>query len=192
MKVYQIQISITNLKPEIWRKILVQPNLSLANFHMTIQIVMGWHNSHLHQFIKDRTFYTKKMEDDMTWGDLNNVDYKGLKISDLLKNENDKIDYEYDFGDSWHHDVVLEKILDASEKTKYPICIDGKLACPPEDCGGIWGYSDILKVLNNPRHKDYAALLDWLDGEFDPNYFNIEKTNLNLNRFIKLKKLYSS
>jgi len=192
MKVYQIQISLTNSKPEIWRKILVQPNLSLANFHMTIQIVMGWSNSHLHQFIKDTTFYTKKMEDDMTWGDLNNVDYKGLKISDLLKNENDKIDYEYDFGDSWHHDIVLEKILDTSEKTKYPTCTDGKLACPPEDCGGIWGYSDLLKVLNNPRHKDYADLLDWLDGEFDPNYFNIEKTNLNLKRFIKLKNLYSS
>jgi len=192
MKVYQIQISLTNSKPEIWRKILVQPNLSLANFHMTIQIVMGWDNSHLHQFIKNKTFYTRKMEDDMTWGDLNNVDYKGLKISDLLKNENDKIDYEYDFGDSWHHDIVLEKILDTSEKTKYPTCIDGKLACPPEDCGGIWGYSDLLKVLNNPGHKDYADLLDWLDGEFDPNYFNIEKTNLNLKRFIKLKKLYSS
>ena len=192
MKVYQIQISLTNSKPEIWRKILVQPNLSLANFHMTIQIVMGWDNSHLHQFIKNKTFYTRKMEDDMTWGDLNNVDYKGLKISDLLKNENDKIDYEYDFGDSWHHDIDLEKILETIEKTKYPTCIDGKLACPPEDCGGIWGYSDLLKVLNNPGHKDYADLLDWLDGEFDPNYFNIEKTNLNLKRFIKLKKLYSS
>ena len=189
MKTYQIQIALANSKPKIWRRILVQPDLSLSDFHMTIQIVMGWENSHLHQFIKNETFYTERLDDDMGWGDLNNVDYKDLKISDLLVRENDKIDYEYDFGDSWHHDVILEKILLSSDKTKYPICVDGKLACPPEDCGGIWGYADLLQVFKNPKHKDYADLLDWLDGEFDPDHFDKEEVNKILKKFIKIKKL---
>jgi hypothetical protein len=189
MKIYQIQITLTNSNPIIWRRFLIQPYLSLSDFHMVIQIIMGWRNSHLHQFIKNETFYSERLKDDASWEDLNNVDYKGLKISDLLVNENDKIDYEYDFGDSWHHDVILEKILLVSDKSQYLICLDGKLSCPPEDCGGIWGYADLLQVFNNPKHKDYADLLDWLDGEFDPDHFDKEAVNKILKKYIKLKKL---
>ena len=188
MKIYQIQIALTRYKPKIWRRLLIPSDLLLSDFHLIIQISMGWENSHLHQFIKNKTFYTEYREDDFSWGDMNNVDYKDLKISDLLKKEKDKIIYEYDFGDGWEHDVILENILPPDEKFKYPICTDGKLACPPEDCGGIWGYANLLKILNHPEHEEYEEYLEWLGGEFDPNYFDQVLVNKFLKKFIKLKK----
>jgi len=189
MTIYQIQIALTRYQPKIWRRVLIQPDLPLSDFHLAIQIVMGWENSHLHQFIKNKTFYTERLQDDWGWGDMNNVDYKDLKISDLLEKEKDKIDYEYDFGDSWHHDVILEKILPADDKLKYPICTDGKLACPPEDCGGIWGYANLLEILKNPKHEEYEEYLEWFGGEFDPNHFDKDAVNKILKKFIKFKKL---
>jgi hypothetical protein len=189
MEVYQIQIALAKYKPKIWRRILIQPELLLPDFHLTIQIVMGWENSHLNQFVKNNTFYTERLEDDWDWGAMKNVDYKDLKISDLLKKGKDKIDYEYDFGDSWHHDIILEKILPGDEKLKYPICIDGKLACPPEDCGGIWGYANLLEILKHPDHEEYEEYFEWFGGEFDPNKFDKDEINKTLKKFIKYKRL---
>ena len=142
---------------------------------------MGWTNSHLHQFIKNGTFYTVRMTDDDTWGEMNNVDYKKIKISDLLKIEKEKITYEYDFGDGWEHDIILEKILPIDEKIKYPICVTGKMNCPPEDCGGIWGYSDMLEILKQPDHEEYESFIEWLGEEFDPEYFDKDEVNELLN-----------
>jgi hypothetical protein len=183
MKIYQIQIALTRFKPKIWRRLLIPSDLLLSDFHFIIQISMGWENSHLHQFIKDRTFYTKRMPGDDTWGEMNNVDYKKIKISDLLKKEKEKIVYEYDFGDSWEHDVLLEKILPDNEKLTFPVCLEGKMACPPEDCGGIWGYSDMLEILKQPNHEEYDNIIEWLGEEFDPEHFNIEAVNKILKRF---------
>jgi len=167
---------------------LIQSDLLLSDFHSVIQIVMGWENSHLHQFIKNKTFYAERMKDDWTWGDLKNVDYKNLKISDLLNKEKDKIEYEYDFGDSWFHDVLLEKILPADNKVKYPVCMDGRLVCPPEDSGGIWGYKSLLEILKNPKSEEYEEYLEWLGGEFDPEHFDKDEVNKVLKKFIKFKK----
>jgi len=186
MEIYQIQIALAGYKPKIWRRVLLQPGMLLSDFHLVIQIAMGWENAHLHQFIKNKTFYTQRLEDDWTWGEMNNVDYKDLKISDLLIKVKDKIDYEYDFGDSWHHDVILEKILPADDKVKYPVCTDGNMACPPEDCGGIWGYANLLEILKHPDHKEYEGYLEWLGEEFDPEKFNKDSVN---KAFRKSKKL---
>lgn len=176
-KIYQIQIALKGFKPKIWRRILIQPDLLLADFHKVIQTTMGWTNSHLHQFIKGRTFYTVKMQDDDLWDEMDNVDYKKMKISDLLKKEKDKIVYEYDFGDSWEHDIVLEKILPFDKNTKYPICLSGENNCPPEDCGGVWGYADMLEILKDPNHEEYESYIEWLGGKFDPKYFDKDEVN---------------
>jgi hypothetical protein len=177
MKIYQIQIALSRFKPKIWRRLLISSDLLLSDFHKIIQSSMGWTNSHLHQFIKNQTFYTERMQDDDTWEEMNNVDYVKTKISDLLKKEKDKIVYEYDFGDGWEHDVLLEKILPFDEKLKYPVCLAGKMNCPPEDCGGVWGYSDLLEILNNPKHEEYDSYIEWLGGEFDPEHFDKEAVN---------------
>lgn len=110
-KIFQIQIALKGFKPKIWRRIRIPSNLLLSDFHRIIQTTMGWTNSHLHQFINNRTFYTKRMPDDDLWDEMDNLDYKKIKISDLLKKEKEKIIYEYDFGDGWQHDIILEKCL---------------------------------------------------------------------------------
>ncbi len=174
-KTLQIQIVLRGSKPKIWRRILVPSDLLLPDFHKIIQTTMGWTNTHLHQFIKNRTFYIQK--DDDFWEETNNVDYSEVKISDLLKKEKDKIIYEYDFGDGWEHDIILEKIDTNRENQNIPVCLDGKNNCPPEDCGGIWGYSEMLEILKHPDHEQYEEYLEWLGEEFDPKYFDKNEIN---------------
>ena len=177
MKIYQIRIELTRIKPKIWRRLLIPSDLLLSDFHKIIQTSMGWTNSHLHQFIKSRTFYTERVQGDNTWGELNNVDYKKLKISFLLKKEKGKIVYEYDFGDGWEHIALLEKILPFDEKLKYPVCLAGEMNCPPDDCGGVDGYSDLVEILKNPKHKEYESYIEWLGGVFDPKHFDKKLVN---------------
>ena len=108
MNTFQIRIDLARYRPKIWRRLLVRSDLPLASFHMTIQIGMGWPNSHLHQFIKDGVFYTDYIDNGLDWGDVKNVDYEGMIITDLIDKAKEKIEYEYDFGDGWIHDVKLE------------------------------------------------------------------------------------
>jgi len=129
------------------------------------------------------------MADDWTWDELNNVDYSDLKISDLLTKEKGKIKYEYDFGDSWYHDIILEKILSAGKNTRYPVYIDRQFACPPEDSGGIWGYKHLLKVLENPEDKEYNDVRSWIGEGFDPEEFDKESVNKVFKKLIKIRKL---
>lgn len=159
---YQIQIALIDSKPKIWRRILVPSDLLLSDLHIIIQITIGWTNSHLHQFIKDRTYYMERMADDDLWDEMENVDYSKVKISDLLKKEKDKMIYVYDFGDNWQHNIILEKIENKGVDKKIPICLTGKNNCPPEDCGGIWGYYNMLGILKHPDHEEYEDYVEWL------------------------------
>jgi len=176
-KIYHVKISLRGSKPNIWRRLLIPSDLLLADLHKIIQTSMGWMNSHLHQFIKGRTYYRARVEEDDFWDELDNVDYKKIKISGLLKNEKDKIIYEYDFGDGWQHDILLEKILVDDGKIKFPVCLKGKMNCPPEDCGGIWGFKNMLQILQEPKHEEYDSYLEWLGGDYDPEEFDIEFVN---------------
>jgi hypothetical protein len=177
--IYQIKISLIGAKPPIWRTVLVPANLGLAAFHDVIQIAMGWTDSHLHQFIANKIFYG--IPDDEFGMEIE--DENKYKISHLLKKEKDTITYEYDFGDGWEHKVLLEKILPFDSKTALPLCIKGKRACPPEDCGGIWGYEELLETISDPKHSDHKDMLEWLGGEFDPEAFDLEEINNNLAEF---------
>lgn len=111
------------------------------------------------------------------YNELPYTDYRKIKLNKLLKNINDHIVYEYDFGDGWEHEIVLEEVLNKENPQIYPLCIDGKNACPPEDCGGIGGYQNLLTILSNPAHQEYDEWIEWLGGEFDPKVINIEKVN---------------
>jgi hypothetical protein len=118
----------------------------------------------LHQFIKDETFYLERMPDDDYWEEMNNVDYKGLKLNELLRFVKNTLFYEYDFGDGWTHEILLEKFLKPDSAVKYPVCTDGAMKCPPEDVGGMGGYKRIT----------------WLGGNFDPGEFDISSVNKQL------------
>lgn len=158
----------------------MQPKMLLPDFHKVIQTTMGWTNSHLHQFTKDRTFYAPSHPDDDFWDDTDVVEYSETSIQDLLQNEKDRVMYEYDFGDGWEHDILLEKILPDKGEIKTPVCTAGKLSCPPEDCGGVWGYASMLEILNDPKHEEHKTYLEWLGGEFDPEQFDREEVNTML------------
>jgi hypothetical protein len=176
-QIYQIKIVLQDFKPGIWRRILVPSDMLLPDLHKVIQTTMGWENAHLHQFIKNGRFYTFKMDDDIYWDELDNVDYKNIRISELLSKEKERIQYEYDFGDSWTHSLILEKILPFDKSMKYPVCLKGKMNCPPEDCGGVWGYANMLEILNNPEHEEYEEFAEWLEEDFDPEHFDIDEVN---------------
>ncbi len=109
--------------------------------------------------------------------DMECEDENKYKLSQLMKNERDSLTYEYDFGDSWEHKIILEKILSYDGSAKVPRCIKGKRACPPEDCGGIWGYQGFLEAIQNPSHPEHEEMLEWVGGEFDPEYFDMKETN---------------
>ncbi len=177
--IYQIKISLKRSEPKIWRKILIPSDLLLEDFHKIIQTTMGWENSHLHQFIKNNFFYLAPHDDDDMWDEMDSLDYKKekIKVSKLLIAEKDKITYEYDFGDGWEHEITLDKILPFDNKIKYPICIGGKMKCPPENCGGVWGYSHLLYVLKQPKHPEYKDFKEWYGKDFDPEYFDKKEIN---------------
>lgn len=177
--IYQIQIALRGFKPKIWRRLLIPSDMLLFDFHKVIQTSMGWNNSHLHHFFKNGHFYSIKIKDDFLWDDRDTIDYKRKKIrvSDLLMKEKESMIYEYDFGDSWEHDIILEKILPADSAIGYPICVKGKMRCPPEDCGGVWGYADMLEILDQPDHDEYEDIIEWLEEGFDPMHFNKDEVN---------------
>ncbi len=179
--IYQIKVT-----PPIWRRLLISSDTRLDELHDIIQIAMGWEDYHLHQFTKDAkdgfTKYYGVPEPDFGFAEV--LDESKFKISQLLTKEKDKIGYCYDFGDSWHHDIVLEKILDFDKNQRLPMCIKGRRACPFEDCGGIGGYEYMLEVLNDKTHPEYQDMREWLELEgdeiFDPAFVDIDDINESL------------
>lgn len=169
---YQLKISLNNIKPLIWRRFVVNSDIKLPDLHKVIQTVMGWTNSHLHQFIVDGKFYSEPDNDSL----LEYTDYKKIILNQVLSEEKKSITYEYDFGDGWEHEILLEKILPNHIK-KYPYCTEGERSCPPEDCGGPPGYEELLKILSDPGDDEYDEIIEWLGDDFDPEYFDIDEIN---------------
>lgn len=174
-QIYQIQVVLSGTKPRIWRRLLVYSDTLLIDLHRIIQTSMGWTNSHLHLFNDGMTDYSpREFEVEES------KNSRTVKLKTILKQEKSKILYEYDFGDGWCHDIILEKIIVEEEIGQIPMCIKGKRNCPPEDCGGTWGYQDLLHTISNPKHEDYESMIEWLGGEFDPDYFDMDQTNRQL------------
>lgn len=151
-KVYQFKITLSGSKPPIWRRILVPSNYSFWDLHVAIQDSMGLLDYHLHSFFLKDPITNSKIEIGIPNEEDEIFDKKvfpdnKVKISKYFSMENSSADYEYDFGDSWIHKIKIEKIIDAAAGGQYPKCIAGKMACPPEDCGGIHGYYDFLAIL---------------------------------------------
>lgn len=182
--IFKIKISLIESRPSIWRRVLVQEDTSMYDFHKVIQTSFGWTNSHLHQFItNDDKAYTKfyaDLEDDFAENEF--LYYEGLVVSDFLKKPGDTLKYEYDFGDGWEHALLLESIEEPKPYIKYPVCIDGKRNCPPEDVGGVRGYSEMLRILKNPSHPEFRSYLTWLGGYFNPEDLDLFKVNKALSR----------
>jgi hypothetical protein len=168
--VYQLKITLKDVKPPVWRRIQVE-NCSLARLHGVIQACMGWSNCHLYAFELDGEEYGD---------DPDLLDARSLKLGRIARDGPSRFTYQYDFGDDWRHVVTIEKVLPAEPGTSYPRCIDGKRACPPEDCGGAYGYENLLETVRNASHPEYEQMLEWVGGSFDPDAFDIEGANRRL------------
>ena len=183
---YQICVILTDIEPDIWRQIQVPSNATLDWLRAVLQVAMGWTNSHLHHFCADRTYYgpTGPDADPFGFGDTSNqLDERKFTLRQLAPAEGASFFYEYDFGDSWLHEVRVEKILPPDPKQKaYAVCLDGANKCPPEDCGGAPGYLDILEVLGDPTHPDHRDTMEWLGDTFDPQEFNAKTLNTSLKK----------
>jgi hypothetical protein len=171
--VFQLKITLNHIKPSIWRRVLVDSDIKLPDLHKIIQTVMGWTNSHLHQFIIGNQYYS--LPNDESFCKV--IDYRKVKLDSLFNTPKSKLIYEYDFGDGWEHSIVIEKTLPREKNTYYPICIEGKRNCPPEDCGGAFGYENLIEIINNPEHEEYDEMMEWLGDYFDPEKFNIDEMN---------------
>ncbi len=179
--IYQLKVTLKYSKPPIWRRLLVASDTTLAKLHDILQITMGWEDAHLHHFKIGEVYYSKPMTMfDME--DLDNEDSHKVKLSQIVTGEKFKFLYEYDFGDSWYHEIVVEKILPHDSQQPLPRCITGKLACPPEDIGGIGRYYWVLEVLEHREDPEYEDLLEWLGGDFDPDAFDMDAINQELSR----------
>ncbi len=173
--VYQIKVMLIDSKPPIWRRILVPEFTTLSELHTILQIVMGWTDSHLHMFTINGEIYGDP-EDDET-GEIGTKNERRYQLKQFVDKEGFRFRYEYDFGDSWLHDLVVEKIMPPEKGARYPVCIKGKRACPPEDVGGVWGYDDFLEAITNPKHPEHDRYLEWVGGEFDPEEFDLDEVN---------------
>ena len=179
-QIYQIKVTLRGTHPLIWRRILVSGNTTLLKLHDILQIVMGWENAHLHLFKTPGLVYGDPMND--VYGDISTAVEATCKLRQLIHCAGQRFSYEYDFGDSWEHRLVVEKILSGQERQRYPICLKGKRACPPEDVGGVWGYENFLKAIQDPKHEEHEDYLNWIGGEFDPETFDLDEVNVRLKR----------
>jgi len=162
-------------RPPVWRGLLVPAGIRLDHFHDVIQAAMGWGGYHLHVFSDGSVEYGS------TDPQTGHRDERSQTLDRLLAGVGDRIRYTYDFGDDWEHEIVLEELSVAAPDIVYPTCLTGKGACPPEDCGGVWGYRHLRAVMADPADEQHQEMLQWLGletaSDFDPAYFDIEAVN---------------
>lgn len=166
------KVTLRHAKPPIWRRILVPSGITLNQLHNIIQEAMGWYDCHLHSFrvgSKEYGIPDPDFPDGM-------IDDTKVRVDSVFREEGQKVVYTYDFGDDWEHDILFEARRDNPQQEA--VLLTGKRACPPEDCGGIWGYENILKVLRKKKlSREDRELLEWLDDDFDPEELDIEEIN---------------
>lgn len=187
---YQLKITLRDIHPPIWRRIQVWEDTTLAQLHTILQIVMGWEDYHLHEFVIGRRLYSVPDPDD----DMNErkvVDESHVPLGEVVPRVGTKFAYLYDFGDSWEHDLILEAILLPETTAQYPTCIGGERRTPPEDVGGITGYEEYLAVLADPEHEEHGNMLQWR-GQFDPESFAPDQVNQGLRKKFRSRKMAKS
>jgi hypothetical protein len=173
--IYQIKVTLEDSKPPIWRRLQVRSDITLGDLHTIIQAAMGWWDYHLHQFIVGETYYGVPDPDYDSYMEMR--DEEDVTLGQVAPREGLKFRYEYDFGDSWLHQVLVEKALPPEPGQSYPVCIKGRRACPPEDVGGMWGYYGFLEAIRDPDHEEHEEYLEWIGGAFDPEEFDLDGVN---------------
>ena len=179
--IYSLRVELEEIEPVIYRALLVRGTIGLDLLHAILQVAIGWTNSHLHKFSIGDSEYSDpefNLNEDAFEGQKLVEDEAIVNLQEVGPQKGFQFGYEYDFGDSWEHRITVADILpDDGTLAGFAECIDGKRACPPEDCGGTGGYADFVETINNPEHEEYESMVEWVGGAFDPETFDIKKVN---------------
>ena len=199
--IYEIRITLRYTKPSIWRRVAVPSDVTLSELHEIVQIAMGWMDGHLHQFrLKtkaqrpnvaeiQRMFQAGRVEElglrmrnervftDPGMGDIEGEDECSVTLCELCGKVKDRLLYEYDFGDGWEHTIDVTKTYAPKDGARYPVCLAGKRACPPEDCGGVGGFYNMLAAVNDPKHPEHETYGEWLSPDYAPEFFDCDEVN---------------
>ena len=182
--VYEFRLRLLDVAPPIWRSIQVPETYSFWDLHVALQDAMGWLDYHLHLFrvTKPETGEVAQIgipDDDAVEGDELILPGWEIPIAPYFPRPGVVARYEYDFGDGWEHELTLEAILPRQPRQRYPLCVAGARACPPEDCGGAGGYEDLVTVMQTPTHEEHASTLQWLGDRFDPEKFDPKRVKFD-------------
>lgn len=185
--VHHLKITLKHTQPSIWRELLVPSEIRLDRLHQVIQIVMGWQNCHMHEFnngqrgpgeerfgpaSKGPALFALPFDDDVP-----QRDEAKATLLDLAPAKGSKFVYWYDFGDDWIHDIAVKSVGEPRPDAATIICLKAAGACPPDDCGGIFGYENLLQVLSDPQHEDFVDLSEWIGGDWDAEHYDIVAVN---------------
>jgi hypothetical protein len=177
--VYKLKVVLLETDPPVWRRFVVPSSVTLRGLHLILQEVMGWTNSHLYRF----QIGSKEYAEPDPYNEFNELDFNNLrqtKLGRLVTKKGSTFLYEYDFGDNWIHEIVVEDILEHEPSRRYPTCLAGERACPPEDSGGTYGYAKLLGIIRDPDHEQYMDTMTWLGSRFDPDTFDLKTINNKL------------
>lgn len=177
--VMQLKIELRDIRPLIWRRVLVHGDYTLGNLNVVIRTAMGWYGMHLH------SFWFGSRANLVEYGDITSLpnpvpsmrDEDSVTLKEVIRRNRQVFGYVYDFGDSWVHRIVVERIEPYDGRRKLPVCLAGARACPPEDCGGVYGYMSVLRVLKEASTPDDRNFRQWV-GEYDPQWFDVDEVNL--------------
>ena len=180
IQIYQLKVTLRASHPPIWRQFQVKSDITLARLHPIMQAVMGWTNSHLHRFLIRGTRYGIPDEGDLALR--KTMDEHKHRLGDVVSGQASRFTYEYDFGDLWQHEILVESIFPPEPGVRYPVCLAGARACPPEDVGGTVGYENLLEAIHNPNHPQHEEYLEWIGDGVDPEPFDVNEINRKLRR----------
>lgn len=186
-KIYRFKVVLLGSDPEIWREIDVPESYNFWDLHVAIQDAMGWFDYHMHEFIPNKQAPTKGKPIGIPEQDADDsvvADWE-VPVKKYFTTLGHSIRYDYDFGNGWQHEITLVAMFLQPTKTLYPLCYAGERACPPEDCGGILGYQNLLDVIGDPKHSDYEETVEWLQGHvknywpYKPDKFSAKRVKFS-------------
>jgi hypothetical protein len=180
VKLYEVKIVLMDLAPMIWRRVSVPRDITLGDLHQVIQIAMGWEDCHLHEFFIGRKRYGPMMVDPFGFDDPA-VDEDIVHLNGVAKPKA-KFIYHYDFGDDWRHEIHIEREVESTSNKRQARCLAGENACPPEDCGGPYGYPNLMAILSDPQHEEHGEMREWIGDHFDPQQFDLALIDRRLSK----------
>lgn len=179
-EIYQVKVTLRHTDPPIWRRLLVPADLTLQQLHRVLQVAMGWQDCHMHEFLIGKQRFGAPDPMEGQFGGPRTVSERSVKLFDVFARAGSKAVYIYDFGDTWEHEIKIEKRLPPEAGRVYPACVAGERHGPPEDCGGLPGFYELLEAISDPKHEQHEDMLEWLGGGFDPDAFSVEEVNRRL------------